>query len=68
MRKPDEQEKVVCPDSSRKAPHTPEKVYDRPSPDGKLRGILAKHKHADWLQECPWSGHPVEVIRESKKD
>ena len=72
MRNPDELEKVVCPESKNGKTYAPEKVFDRPSTDGKLRGTLAKHSHSPrWFtnrEECPWSGHPVEVLRDIKKD
>lgn len=65
-RQPDPQERGICPQSGERL--IPEKVYDGVRPDRKTepRGILKKHHHRG--EECPWSGMPVSIEREDRKE
>lgn len=70
-RLPTKEEKVTCPEPSwqKRGEYTPAKVYESKNADGKpiLRGILSPHKHWARKEDCPWSGHVVDVIRVPKK-
>lgn len=70
-RPPTAEEKVICPQPSpvfQRNQHPPERVYESKDSNGKpvTRGILSPHKHWGYSEECPWSGHPVDVIRVPK--
>lgn len=65
MRKPHDNEAVICPNSIRQTRVAPEKSYDTKE-NGKpvTRGIIAKHRHP-WQpqgEDCEWSGLPVPVV------
>ena len=74
MRDPYPEEGVICPEpapyGSERKPRPPEGVYESRGPDGKpvLRGILKKHRHVTQSEDCPFSGHVADVIRERKRD
>lgn len=62
MRKPHDNEKVICPDSRRRRPHTPAAVWATTGPDGKrvLYGTLGAHTHDG--KACQWEGLAIEVV------
>ena len=69
MEKVDELDRVACPERPNDKV-VPERVYSGVGQDKKpvRRGILPKHAHDFSGDECPWTGHPVHVTREEKKD
>ena len=66
MEQPQENERIVCPDSGEKL--IPERVWDTQKPNGeRVRyGIFKKHHH--YRQPCDWNGLPSEVVPINKGD
>jgi len=66
-RKPDEQEKVICPNSRIGKEYAPHRVWV--DSKGRLVGEIAKHVHPRQKREdCAYSGHVVPVKRTDKKE
>ena len=64
----DEQDRIICPQSQERL--IPERVWDSktagPGQTPQRLGTFKKHHHH--REECPWSGLPVVVEREQKKE
>ena len=65
-----ELDRVSCPEGRPRDTMVPARVWTGMGPDKKpvRRGSLPKHGHDFTGEDCPWTGHPADVIREEKKD
>lgn len=64
MRRPRDNEYIICPDSRNSTKKPPKAVFDSVDPNGKKvsYGTIDKHSHGFYAKECKWTDLTVRIV------